>query len=146
MTRSPFSAAVLAAAVLALALALPGPAAATLDPSSREQPSEERSDQGAPDDGELSAFVAAFMRLVGVQHGYMMLMRDESDPARLQEIKQSAMADMKNAVEQDGLTVDRYNQIAVSVRDDPSVRDRVEGLLQQLANDPSGDQPGDEGQ
>lgn len=137
----------LSAAALALALALPGPAAATLDPSSREQPSGERADRtAAPDDGELSAFVAAFMRLVGVQHGYMMLLRDESDPARLQEIKQSAMADMKNAVEQDGLTVDRYNQIAISVRDDPSVRDRVEGLLQQLANDPSGDQPGDEGQ
>lgn len=142
MTRS-----LLSAVALALALALPGPAAATLDQSSREQPSGERAEQSAsPDDGELSAFVAAFLRLVGVQHGYMMLMRDEDDPARLQDIKQSAMADMKNAVEQDGLTVDRYNEIAVSVRDDPSVRDRVEGLLQQLASDPSGDEPGAEGQ
>lgn len=129
----------LSAAVLAATMAACGPAAAALDPAPRGQ-----ADQAAPDDGELTAFVAAFLRLVGVQHGYMMLIRDEQDPARLQEIKRSALLDMKSAVERDGLTVDRYNQIALSVRDDPEVRGRVEGLLQQLAADPSGDLPGAE--
>lgn len=94
--------------------------------------------RAAPDDGELSAFVAAFLRMIGVQHGYMMLMRHEQDPGRLEEIKQSALADMKMAVERDGLTVDRYNQIALTVRDDPSLRDRIEGMLQQLATEPDG--------
>lgn len=136
MPRSPLSAVLLAPFLLVLALAVSNPAAAALEPSTGDQ-----SEQAAPDDGELSAFVAAFLRLVGVQHGYMMLMRDENDPARLQEIKQSALVDMKSAVERDGLSVDRYNQIALSVRDDPGVRDRVEGLLQQLAADPSGDTP-----
>lgn len=129
----------LSAAVLAAALALSGPAAAALDQSSRQPQAEQAA---APDDGELSNFVAAFLRLVGVQHGYMMLMRDENDPAKLQQIKQSALVDMKSAVERDGLTVDRYNQIALSVRDDPSVRTRVEGMLQQMASDPSGEEPG----
>lgn len=132
MSRSP-----LAAAILAVALAAASPAAADLNPSAPE-----RAEQAAPDDGELSAFVAAFLRLIGVQHGYMMLLRHENDPARLQEIKQSALVDMKSAVERDGLTVDRYNQIALTVRDDPTVRQRVEGLLQQMAADPSGDSPG----
>lgn len=127
----------LAAAILTVALAAAGPAAADLTPSPPAQ-----AEETAPDDGELSAFVAAFLRLVGVQHGYMMLLRHENDPARLREIKQSAMVDMKSAVERDGLTVDRYNQIALSVRDDPSVRQRVEGLLQQMAADPSGESPG----
>lgn len=136
MPRSPLSTVLLAPFLLVLALAVSTPAAAARDPSTSDQ-----SEQSAPDDGELSAFVAAFLRLIGVQHGYMMLMRDENDPARLEEIKQSALVDMKSAVERDGLSVDRYNQIAVSVRDDPGVRDRVEGLLQQLAADPSGDAP-----
>lgn len=138
----------LSAAVLAAALAVPGPAAATLDQSAREPGAEQAAtpDAATPDDSELSAFVAAFLRLIGVQHGYMMLMRDENDPAKLQEIKQSALTDMKSAVERDGLSVDRYNQIALSVRDDPSVRDRVEGLLQQMAADPSGEQPGADGE
>lgn len=118
--------------LLALALAFSTPAAAAVEPSVGEQ-----AEQGAPDDGELSAFVAAFLRLVGVQHGYMMLMRDENDPGKLEEIKRDALVDMKSAVERDGLTVDRYNQIALTVRDNPDVRGRVEGLLQQMAADPS---------
>jgi hypothetical protein len=68
-------------------------------------------------------------------------MRGEQDPDRLAQIRQSALSDMRLAVERDGLTVDRYNQIALSVRDDADVRDRVEGLLQQLAAEPSGDTP-----
>jgi len=56
------------------------------------------------------------------------------------------MTDMKSAVEQDGLTVDRYNQIALSVRDDPALRDKVQTLLQQMAAGPSDEQvnPDDE--
>jgi hypothetical protein len=127
----------LSAFLLALALALPSPAFAAREPDRAGI-----TEQAAPDDGELSAFVAAFLRLVGVQHGYMMLMRDENDPAKMEQIKQSALADMKNAVERDGLSVSRYNQIALSVRDDPGVRSRVEGLLQQMAADPSGDLSG----
>lgn len=124
----------LSAVLLVLALAVSPPAAATAD-TDTGQPA----GQATPDDGELSAFVAAFLRLVGVQHGYMMLMRDENDPTRLEQIKQSAVMDMKTAVERDGLSVDRYNQIALTVRDDPEVRGRVEGLLQQMAADPSGE-------
>lgn len=125
----------LSAVLLVLALALSPPATAATNTAAGQQ-----AEQAAPDDGELSAFVAAFLRLVGVQHGYMMLMRDENDPGRLEQIKQSAVADMKTAVERDGLSVDRYNQIALTVRDDPEVRGRVEGLLQQMAADPSGEE------
>lgn len=129
-------------ALMVVALALGPPAAAAL-----EQPgpaAQERSAWAAPNDGELSAFVAAFLRLIGVQHGYMMMMRDQNDPARLEDIKHSALVDMKSAVERDGLSVDRYNQIALSVRDDPGLRDRVEGMLQQLAAEPTGEPPADD--
>ncbi|MCR6629553.1 MAG: DUF4168 domain-containing protein [Magnetospirillum sp.] len=134
MMRFPFAAALLGAALVAAAPAI------AVEQSTPATPQEEPA-AATPDDGELSAFVAAFLRLIGVQHGYMMVMRDEQDPARLEEIKQSALMDMKSAVEQDGMTVDRYNQIALSVRDDPGLRDRVEGMLQQLAAEPSGPAP-----
>ena len=125
------------ATVVASLLALAPPAAAAPD-DQRTAPSAE-SGRASPDDGELSAFVAAFLRMIGVQHGYMMLMRDEEDPARLEEIRQSALVDMKSAVERDGMSVERYNQIAMSVRDDPTLRDRIEGMLQQLAAEPDGE-------
>jgi hypothetical protein len=129
----------LPAAIAAVLLAMAPAARATADTARPDTVGQ--SQAAAPDDGELSAFVAAFLRLVGVQHGYMMLLRDEHDPARLEEIKQSALTDMKSAVERDGLTVDRYNQIALTIRDDAATRSRVEDLLQQLASEPSGEAP-----
>lgn len=140
MPRSPLFTPLL----LALTLAVAAPATAA-EPPAGSQPEQTAPAANAPDDGELSAFVASFLRLIGVQHGYMMLMRDENDPARLEEIKHSALTDMKSAVERDGLSVARYNEIALTVRDDPDVRGRVESLLQQMAatppDGPSGDSP-----
>jgi len=132
--------AALVAAMLALSAGVPGPAGAATE-QTQATPSEQQAppgDQGAsPNDGELSNFVAAFVRLMGVQHGYMMLMQDEQDPAKLEQMKQSAVVDMTQAVEKDGLSVDRYNQIALAVRDDPELQGKVETILQQLAEAPS---------
>lgn len=126
----------LSAAVMAATLAFAAPAVAT--PEDRRGPvQQEESAAPHPDDGELSNFAAAFIRLMGVQHGYMILMNEEQDPVRLEEMKQSAVVDMTQAVEKDGLSVDRYNQIALAVRDSPELQGRVETILQQLAETPA---------
>ena len=132
----------LSAALVALSVAFAAPALAAGDPP-RATPAagEDQVLTGEPNDGELTNFVAAFVRLIGVQHGYMMMMQDEEDPAKLESIKQSALSDMTAAVEQDGLTVDRYNEIALAVRDDPQLQGKVETMLQQLAADPSAEEP-----
>lgn len=93
--------------------------------------------QPQPDDSELSSFVAAFVRLMGVQHGYMMLLQQEEDPVRAEELKEQAVTDMEAAIEQDGMSVERYNNIALAIRDDPQLQNRVEGIIDQLAEDPS---------
>lgn len=127
----------LSAALVAATLAFAGPAMATTEQGQAAPPAgQEQAEGQRPDDRELSDFVAAFVRLMGVQHGYMMLMQEEEDPARLEEMKQSAVADMTQAVEKDGLSIDRYNQIALAVRDDPELQGRVETILQQLAEAP----------
>jgi hypothetical protein len=139
MKRSPLAVLVaLAVAFAAPTLAAPGDA--------RQSPAVEQgvAPDALPDDGELSNFVAAFVRLIGVQHGYMVMMQDEQDPNRLESIKRNALDDMTAAVEQDGLSVDRYNEIALAVRDDPELQTRVETILEQLASDPSAEQPAPE--
>lgn len=98
---------------------------------------EAQAEAAAPGDGELSNFVAAFVRLIGVQHGYMVMMQEEDDPGRLAEMKRDAVTDMTSAVERDGMSVDRYNEIALAVRDDPELQGRVEAILQQMASDPA---------
>lgn len=131
---------------LAIAFAVP-PAMAAVEPTpaqQREDALQGQAPEAVPDDGELSNFVAAFVRLIGVQHGYMMMLQDEQDPSRLESIKRDALDDMTAAVEQDGLSVDRYNEIALAVRDDPALQGRVESILQQLASDPSAEQPAPE--
>jgi hypothetical protein len=90
-----------------------------------------------PDDRELTSFVSAFVRLMGVQHGYMMLISQEPDPMRVEQLKAQAVTDMEDAIQQDGMSVDRYNTIALAIREDPALQGRVEGILQQLASDPS---------
>lgn len=123
---------VLPAALVAAILALAAPAVAAPEGG----PTPPAAAQTRPDDRELSNFVAAFVRLIGVQHGYMMLVQQEEDPSRLEAMKAQAMVDMTEAIERDGLSIDRYNQIAVAVRDDPQLQGRVETMLQQLAENP----------
>lgn len=134
----------LMAAVLAVSVPVVAPAWANVGDGAAAPP--EQAGPVNPDDGELSAFVAAFLRLISVQHGTMMMMRRESDPHRLEQLRQNALVDMKAAVERDGMSVDRYTQIAVSLRDDPVLRDRIEGILQQMAAAPADEAPAPDGE
>lgn len=124
----------LPAALMAAILAFAAPALAAPEDRQAAPPAESAGAQ--PDDRELSEFVAAFVRLIGVQHGYMMMAQQEEDPAALEQMKAQAVVDMTQAIERDGLSLDRYNQIAVAVRDDPQLQGKVESMLQQLASDP----------
>ncbi|MGE5546649.1 MAG: DUF4168 domain-containing protein [Solirubrobacterales bacterium] len=131
----------LSAALVSLSLAVAVPAVRAADaPDVQPPPAAGQALEPSPDDGELANFVAAFVRLIGVQHGYMMMIQQESDPSRVDELTKLAVADMEAAVKQDGMSIDRYNQIALAVREDPGLQDRVQGILEQLASDPSADQ------
>lgn len=123
----------LPAIMIGLCLGLAGPASAATEPNPMLSAEPGGQDFG---DGELNHFVAAFVRMIGVQHGYMMMLQNEADPAKAEQLKASAITAMEDAIRKDGLSVDRYNQIALAVRDDPQLQGRVEGILQQLSTDP----------
>lgn len=117
-------AALLAALLLAPVLAFAGSEsqAQSLDPPAN--------------DTELSRFVDTFVNLVGLRHGAMMRLHAEADPDKQDEIKAEAFSAMTSTVEQHGLTVDRYNDIATALQNDAELQDRVGTLLQQLAEAP----------
>ncbi len=133
----------LLAALLALAFAA-APVAAATEEGSGDSAIIQAPLNPAPDDVELSTFVSAFVRLVGVQHGYMVMMQDEHDPSRLDDMKAQAVEDMTEAVEQDGMTVHRYNQIATALQTDSGLQGRVADILHELASRPddNGDSAG----
>ncbi|MBI5163674.1 MAG: DUF4168 domain-containing protein [Magnetospirillum sp.] len=123
-----------AAVVSAVGLCGGWPAVAATDRHSVAVPAADA--QITLDDRELSDFVAALVRLIGVQHGYMMMIQAEPDPGRAEAMKRQAVEDMTAAVERDGLSVDRYNAIAIAVKDSPELQGRVEAILQQMASNP----------
>ncbi len=121
----------------AMAASLPLPLAD--DSATQTTPGENPAQQPLtppPDDAELGHFVAAFVKLVGVQHGYMVMMENESDPAKVEEMKHHALEDMTNAVQSQGMTVARYNAIATALETDPDLQTRVESILRQMAAAP----------
>ncbi|MGE5503655.1 MAG: DUF4168 domain-containing protein [Actinomycetota bacterium] len=128
----------LPAALFAVALCFAAPALADTPqpPSTAEEDAPAQALNPPADDGELASFVNAFVRLIGVQHGYMMMLQNEPDPAKRAELKAGAYGDMKDAVERDGMSVERYNEIAQALRSDTGLQDRVQGMLQQMAQSP----------
>lgn len=125
---------VLLALLVASGLALAAPAARA---AAEDSPAPSAALEPMPDDRELVDFVSAFVRLMGVQHGYMMLISQEPDPTRVEELKVRAVEDMEEAIQQDGMSVDRYNSIALAIREDTALQGRVEGIIEQMASDPS---------
>mgnify|MGYP000931479813 CR=1 FL=1 len=128
---------VLPALLVAFGLALAAPAAMA---AAEEPPAPSAALDPMPDDRELVDFVSAFVRLMGVQHGYMMLISQEPDPMRVEELKVRAVEDMEEAIRHDGMSVDRYNSIALAIREDTALQGRVEGIIEQMASDPSAEE------
>jgi hypothetical protein len=146
LASMPAAPAALMAALLTVAtgLALGPPVAAALPSTVAAQ--DGGAEQGAAEaltppanDAELGSFVNAFVRLIGVQHGYLMLMQGEDDSSRLEQLRASAMQDMTAAVQKDGMSIDRYNQIAGALRTDTELQGRVEAMLEQLAQSADGE-------
>jgi hypothetical protein len=127
----------LPAVLLASAFAVAGPAPVAADTTDPVPGTEALGPP--PSDRELVDFVSAFVRLIGVQHGYMMLLQEEPDPDTANDLKEQAVADMEAAIQQDGMTVDRYNSIALAVREDPELQGRVEGIIEQMAAESPGE-------
>ena len=130
------------AAFAAPAVAASLPQATADEPATRNAPGQAPDQQTLtppPDDTELGNFVAAFVRLVGVQHGYMVMMQNEADPSKVEEMKRHAMEDMTNAVQSQGMTIERYNAIATALESDPGLQNRVEAILRQMAAAPDDD-------
>ncbi|MDA8232983.1 MAG: DUF4168 domain-containing protein [Magnetospirillum sp.] len=135
----------LPAAVLAIALAFGFCPAAAETAGNAPPPGAGAGDHALdppPDDHELQNFVTAFVRLIGVQHGYMMMMEGEDDPVRLAEMKRHAVEDMTAAVQKDGMSVARYNAIAQALQNDRKLQGRVEAILHQMADKPDADDGG----
>lgn len=113
-----------AGAAIALAVpALPALAQDDLSPAAPTPPPMEM-DVGEVTDVEIAQFANALQRVDQI----MVELVDEMqtmDPQQQAQAQQDVQPELAEAVESEGLSVDRYNQIAIAAQTDPDLANRI---------------------
>lgn len=81
-------------------------------------------------DPDLAAYAAATVKVLQIQQNMNQQMNN-AEGEDLSNIQTEAQAAMVAAVESEGLTVEKYNEIAELTRNDPETAETVERLVRQ---------------
>ncbi|AHK77874.1 hypothetical protein M911_00135 [Ectothiorhodospira haloalkaliphila] len=86
--------------------------------------------QQAPqvDPQTLDRFVDAFVAVQHIRDDFAEQLQDVTDEAEAQALQQEAQEEMINAVQQEGMSVDEYNQVAMSLQNDPAMLQQVQEM------------------
>ncbi|MBU1187496.1 MAG: DUF4168 domain-containing protein [Gammaproteobacteria bacterium] len=77
---------------------------------------------------KLEKFVDAQKSILDIQKKYSNKMENTDDQKQSEQLRQQANQEMVVAVEEAGLDVDSYNQIAMAVRADPELQKQLEDM------------------
>jgi hypothetical protein len=77
------------------------------------------------DDATVSNFADAFLSVQEISQGLSDQLAEAEGTEAAQEMQQEAQQEMAEAVEEAGISVSDYNQIAVGMRQDPELAERV---------------------
>lgn len=80
-------------------------------------------------DTEIEKFVAAQDDLETIRQEYSGKLEGTEDPDKAAELQQEASQKMVNVVQDEGLDVETYSNIALAVQSDPELREKVEGMM-----------------
>jgi len=80
---------------------------------------------------QLQKFADAYRAIVLLSREYAPKLKAAADVNEAEAINREAQGKMIAAIEQTGLTKDEYQQIANSLKSDPTLVDRVNKILQQ---------------
>ncbi|MGM0586181.1 MAG: DUF4168 domain-containing protein [Pseudomonadota bacterium] len=126
-------AAPLRAALIGLAAAAPlalAPAAGIAQQSQQQQ-------QSAPaeaadfSDSDLRSFALAMLDVRDIVEGVQPKLAEAEGEAAKQELRKSATEDMVSAVQERGLSVETYNAIAETARQDPELAEKITGYAKE---------------
>lgn len=82
-------------------------------------------------DGQLESFLAIQPGLQQVRTEYSALLEQTDDSSEAAVLQQEATEKMIGVIEEEGMEVDTYNQIAVALQQDVDLRTRIEAMLEQ---------------
>lgn len=85
--------------------------------------------QGQVSDAQLQNFVEAQTKVNEIQVEYSEKIQSTQDPKKAQTLQSEAQDKMVKAVDEAGLDVQEYNQIAQQMSRDPALRERIQELM-----------------
>jgi hypothetical protein len=106
----------------------PSPAPADAEPGA-----ETAQDAGGEmSEDAVSSFARAYFRVITIEQTYGPKLQAAQTPDEVESIKVEATQEMQQAVTDEGMTVDEFEQIGQRVAADEALRERVETELQEL--------------
>lgn len=78
---------------------------------------------------QIEAFVQAYVRLSEVREEYTARVQGADDEEEARELQQEANEAMTTAIEEAGLSVEEYQQVALAINADAELRGRVTEML-----------------
>jgi preprotein translocase subunit SecF len=83
-------------------------------------------------DQEATSFANAFNAVREIQKQYSQEIQGVQDESQIKKLQQKYTDKMINQVENNGLSVDRYNEIAQAMQRDESLRQKIEKKMESL--------------
>ncbi|MCG5535903.1 DUF4168 domain-containing protein [Ectothiorhodospira mobilis] len=121
----------LPATALCLALAgLTTPAVAQQAQQGQQQPGMGQQ-QMEVDPNTLDTFVDAFVAVQEIRDDFASRLEGVEDQSKAQELQQAAQEEMISAVKDQGMSVEDYNRVAMSLQNDPEMLQKVQEMAQE---------------
>lgn len=134
MIKTAYSA-VIAAALAATSMhTMAQPTDATAQPQTPTQAPALTQDAAPPvDEKKVKKFVAAYTDVQEVRQDYSEKLQNVQDPEKAKNLQEKAHAKMDNAVEDNGLSVDEYRELAQQINENPALLTMVQEELMKAA-------------
>ncbi len=95
------------------------------------EPLEQAQDAENFDQQELERFADAYVEVGEIHNEYSQRLEEAADPDQAQEVQQEANDRMVEAIQEKGLEVQDYSEIAAALERDPEMRDEVVTMIEE---------------
>ena len=95
------------------------------------QPMPQQQEVPEVSDDQIQAFVDAYVAVNEVREEYTARMQEAEDQEAAQALQMEANEAMSAAIEDSGLSVEEYQEVAMAVSADPDVREQVTQMLEE---------------
>jgi hypothetical protein len=99
---------------------------------SQEYGSEQQAGQSEVSTDEIASFAKAQNQVIKIRQEFQAKLSDVTDQAEQQKIVEEMNERLVGAVQQEGLSVERYNEISNAAHSDPALQERITEVMRNI--------------